>query len=45
MIVLAAWALLLSPPLVIDRQQCQIALRLLTETVEELASSYQAGTR
>ncbi len=38
-------AVRLSPPLVIDRQQCQTVLRVLTETVEEVASSFQAGTR
>ncbi len=32
-------AVRLSPPLMVDRGQCQTALRLLTESAEELASS------
>jgi 4-aminobutyrate aminotransferase len=38
-------AVRLSPPLVIDRQQCQTALRLLTEAVEEVAYSSQPSPR
>jgi 4-aminobutyrate aminotransferase len=37
-----ASAVRVSPPLVIDRQQCHTALRLLTEAVEELATSFPA---
>ena len=35
-------AVRLSPPLVIDRQQCQTALRLLSEAADEVASSCQS---
>jgi 4-aminobutyrate aminotransferase len=38
-------AVRLSPPLVIDREQCQIALRLLSEAVGEVASSFQPSKR
>jgi 4-aminobutyrate aminotransferase len=38
-------AVRLSPPLVIDRQQCHTALRLLTEAVEEVASSHLASAQ
>ncbi len=38
-------AVRLSPPLVIDREQCQTALRLLTEAVGEVASSCQLSPR
>ncbi len=38
-------AVRLSPPLVIDRQQCHTALRLLTEAVEEVASSFKLAAR
>ena len=40
-----ASAVRVSPPLVIDRQQCHTALRLLTEAVEELATSYSEVPR
>jgi 4-aminobutyrate aminotransferase len=35
-------AVRLSPPLVIDRQQCQTALRLLTEALDEVATELDA---
>src|SRR6266498_2796252 len=35
-------AVRLSPPLVIDREQCQTALRLLSEAADEVASSCQS---
>jgi 4-aminobutyrate aminotransferase len=38
-------AVRLSPPLVIDRQQCHTALRLLTDAVGEVASSRQPPAR
>ncbi len=34
-------AVRLSPPLVIDRQQCQTALRLLAEALDEVATSFE----
>jgi 4-aminobutyrate aminotransferase len=38
-------AVRLSPPLVIDRQQCQTALRLLAESLDEVATSFPAEER
>ncbi len=38
-------AVRLSPPLVIDREQCQTALRLLAESLDEVATSFEAEVR
>jgi 4-aminobutyrate aminotransferase len=35
-------AVRLSPPLVIDREQCQTALRLLAESLDEIATAFEA---
>jgi 4-aminobutyrate aminotransferase-like enzyme len=35
----------LSPPLVIDRDQCETALRLLAEALEEVETSFEDEPR